>query len=824
MTSTLTLYYKSLINKDKNFILDNPSNGKSTIETYLATLEKQVINDFQYVRQGLSVLIKINKTQDDLMMGHNARDLNYVKIQNGSENPCYYFIIKKEWKSVNTIELLLNMDTLNTFEYNKDYELNKKTLVKREHKDRFKKIPSYSRVFEFDVASDSVVSPTYSSMLVAISQFKSYSIEVLTGTTLTIPTGFPTLQETTLDGIHVFRFICRNTTGTSGHVKLKFTFSCYALQREVDMRSEEINSPVYKFLEETLYEQEGKSPASWSLYYKNEDNQDNSPVECYLLSDDTYDIKYQTSDGRIDAGDLPDNDYIILRPLVGMLNGNSLARLSVKVGDAYYTIGISSGWSWGNYSINTVLALKKNGANVDVYYAKFEFKVLLFPPISQYNGKWTKIGTFSHVEVQTIADTLKTHQVASLPTSQQYWLFDYAYTEYTINFSASATRPAMTIQDIDRTDETNIKIIDLPYSPTNFEIAGDGSYVVDSMWVTDPSTGAVKLTNTTARFRNDITSQAVNPVINLLNPYDSDVNFTNTNRFLKDSKLFHSDFFRPKFVYDSFNRVFPLEKIDFTANERESYLFKFHFTMSRNIVSKFMFSFDYEYKIATEDYEKVVCCSRNNEEVLYNSQFLNYLRTGYNYDLKAKEKQDIAGMTGIGLSALAIVGSIAVAVATENPLPIAGAVAGGISLVGQITNYAKTTAQSEDNIQRKLQESQNQAVSVLNADDVDLLYEYSENKAKLCRYKVSDTMESILDDLFYYGGYISNEQKVPNVRTRYWFNYVQASLIIEETNNLTEEIENDIKEKFDKGVTFLHLRNGTFDLRQEKENIEVSVL
>ena len=816
MTSTLTLYYKSLINKDKNFILDNPSTGKSTIETYLDTLEKQVINDFQYVRQGLSILIKINKTQDELMMGHNARDLNYVKIQNGSENPCYYFIIKKEWKSVNTIELLLNMDTLNTFEYNKDYELNKKTLVKREHKDRFKKIPSYSKVFEFDVASDSVVSPTYSSMLVAISEFKNYSIEVLAGTTLTIPSGFPTLQETTLDGIHVFRFVCRDSTGTSGHVKLKFTFSCYALQREVDMRSEEINSPVYKFLEETLYEQEGKSPASWSLYYKNKDNQDNSPVECYLLSDDAYDIKYQTSDGRIDAGDLPDNDYVF----IGFPD-----KLSVDVDGAFYYLGVSRGWSWGEYVNWTLLALKKNSGNVDVYYAKLEFKALLFPPIQQYNGKWTKIGTFSHVTLQTIAETIVGKQVASLPTAQQFFGASYAYTDYTFTFTASSTRPAMTIQDIDRTDETNIKIIDLPYSPTNFTIdPSTGAYAVGDMWVTDPSNGAVKLTNTTARFTNDITSQAVNPVINLLNPYDSDVNFTNTNRFLKDSKLFHSDFFRPKFVYDSFNRTFPLEKINFTANERESYLFKFHFTTSRNIVSKFMFSFDYEYKIATEDYEKVVCCSRNNEEVLYNSQFLNYLRTGYNYDLKAKEKQDIAGMTGIGLSALAIVGSIAVAVATENPVPLAGAVAGGISLVGQITNYAKTTAQSEDNIQRKLQESQNQAVSVMNADDVDLLYEYSENKAKLCRYKVSDTMESILDDLFYYGGYISNEQKVPNVRTRYWFNYVQASLIIEETNNLTEEIENDIKEKFDKGVTFLHLRNGTFDLRQEKENIEVSVL
>ena len=112
----------------------------------------------------------------------------------------------------------------------------------------------------------------------------------------------------------------------------------------------------------------------------------------------------------------------------------------------------------------------------------------------------------------------------------------------------------------------------------------------------------------------------------------------------------------------------------------------------------------------------------------------------------------------------------------------------------------------------------------MNADDIDLLYEYCQNKAKLCSYKVSEQMENILDDLFYYGGYISNEQKIPVVNSRYWFNYVQASLILEETNNLTEEIENDIKEKFENGVTFMHLRNNTFDLKQEKENMETSIV
>lgn len=813
MTSTITLYYKSLINKEKNFILDKP-NGQSAIETYLATLESQVISNFQYVKQGLSIIIKINKTQDDLMMGHNARDLNYVKIQNGSETPCYYFIINKMWKSQNTIELVLNMDTLNTFQFNKDYELNKKTLVKREHKDRLKTTGYIGKIFDFDIESGHYASPTYSTMIVAISEFRDYTIEVMSGTDITIPSGYPKLEENNINGVHVFRFNVSTSHG-DGHVQLKFKFRCYAFERDIDMRSEEINSPVYKYSEELLFEKDGESVANWYLLYKNRVDGDTSPVDCILLTDDTYEVQYQTSDGVIDANDLPASDFIILNP-------NLTGNISVDVDGNKYYLSKDSGMSWQKYYlIYTTIALQKNGANIDVYYAKFEFRQLFFPNIPTYSGNWTKIGTFTHVTLQTLASTLKTDQVVSLPSAENFILSQYISTDYIINFSAPLTRSAQTIQDIDRTDEKNIKIISLPYSPTNFEIDSNGAYVLGDMWVSD-SSGVVSLNNTDARFVNDIRSQAVNPEINMLVPYDGSLDLKNISRRYKDSKLFHSDFFRPKFVYDSFSRTFPLEKIKFT--NRDSYLFSFHFTMSRNIVSKFMFSFDYEYKVAVEDFEKIVAVSRNNEQVLYNSAYLNYLRTGYNYDLKAKEKQDIAGITGIGLSALSIVGSIALAGATANPLPIAGAIMGAIGLVGQTINYAKTTAQNEDNIQRKLQETQQQAVAVLNADDVDLLYEYCQNKAKLCSYKVSEQMENILDDLFYYGGYISNEQKIPDVHSRFWFNYLQASLVLEDTNNLTEEIENDIKEKFDSGVTFLHLRNDTFDLKQEKENIETSIV
>lgn len=818
-TSTITLYYRSLLTKEKNFALDDPSTGKPRVESYLSTLEKETIPGFQYIKNGLSVSIKVAKSQSALAMGEGSRDLNYVKIENEGESPKYYFVVGKSWRGEGTIELSLSMDTLNSFGFGSDYELTGKTLVKREHKARFAKIPTHSQIFEFDIVPNHVTSGTYSSMLVAVTRFRSYSIEVLSGTTLAMPAGFPKLQENVIDGIHAFRFWCLDSAGASGHVKLRLTFSVYAFQREIDERSEEINAPVYKFKEELLYEHRGDSTASWFLYYKNKDDQDGSPVECYLLADESYPIRYQTSDGIVDASFLPDSDYIILYSEDG---------LSVDVGGAQYFLNAEQGWAWGQFKEWSLLALKKNGANIDVWGAKLRHTALLFPPVPLYTGEWTKIGTYSGVEVSTLLDTIHTRRVDILPSAIAWCVGaevgNYVGSDYTIAFSATASRAAYTLQDIDRTLNENIKIIDLPYSPTNFTILGDGSYALADMWKTDPATGMVKLNNSSARFKNDVQSQAVNPEIVKIAPYDGAIDLTDTKRFLKDSKLFHSDFYRPKFVYDSFSRHFPLEKMEFDPFARASYYFQFHFTASRNIVSKFMFTFDYEYKMSVEDFEKIVAVSRNNEEVLYNSSYLNYIRTGYNYDVKAKERQDAANAGGMAISALSIISSMAVAIATQNPMAGVATGAAVLGLVGQTINYAKATAQAEDNIQRKLQESRQQAVAVMNADDVDLLHEYCNNKAKLCEYRVSDQMEGILDDVFYYGGYISNERKVPDVRTRYWFNFLQASLLLKDTANLPEGIEEDLRAKFEDGVTFLHLRHGRFDFAQEMENIEKSLV
>lgn len=734
MNSTLTLYYSCLVEKDKNFRLDG-SLGANAIELYLSTLTSKVISNFQYVKHALALSIKIDESQGSLDMGASTSDLNYCKIQNGSENPFYYFILSKNWKSRNTIELVLAMDTLNTFRYDVDYVVDKKTFIKRMHKPRFTNNAPEGQ-------NDNIV-------------------------------------------------------------------------KKIDLKSEDIPAPTYKVSETTLFERNGKSTIDWCLYYKTADNQEGTPIDCYLVPSEPIELKYQANSGTFDTGNVSEDNYLLF-----FMDYND-PHISFNVDGTIYTPDDRSASVYGHSSRSiNALALFNDNNVLKVLMGSF-YKIDNDP----WAGSWYYVATSpTSVKVLNAPATVYSFQVSDLPTAAQiasnsYWLSSWATHATSMGSLSQSILYGET--SIDKTLEENIKIINIPYSPTPFSVSPSDIYQFDDCWNYNSGDGRLKLVDFSKRWKNSIVSNGTDFYGNLYYHITNYNVFNGTRtRFLEDPKLLHSDFYKPKFVYDSFSKTFAMEQIKATFNPLYDGKFRFDFVMSRNLVSKFLFKFNYKYDHATDDYENIVAVSRNNEEVLYNSQYLNYIRTGYNYDLKSKERQEAAGMAGIGLNAVGFIASLGIGFATGNPIALGSAVATGIGLVSQLVNYAKTTAQTEENIQRKIQESQRQAISVLNADDYDLLYEYSLNKAKLVEYRISDQMKSALDDLFYYGGYTVNEQGKPETRDRYWFNYVAADLVISETNNLTDEIVSDIKEKFSNGVTFMHYKLGRFDLEQERENFE----
>lgn len=724
-TSLVQIYAIDFLRVEKNFIIED-------IDRFIDEYESiYVIRDFQYIKQSLNLTIKVNLSQANLSV--DADNLTYLSIKNSDDSRIYYyFITNKIWRSENTIEFQLTMDTLNTFKWNDDYSVDKKTLVFREHKDRI--------------------------------------------------------------------------TTEDGNIK----------RRLIDLQSEGINAPLYKTKEKDIID---KVDTSWVLFYRNSNAIDPSdfnqvnPVDCYLMAKNPITVEYSTTSSQITTSMLGDGYSILIAPKYN------------QVQPIFKCNGVSFTPSIIASNLMRCVEILRDGT--DLIISLYDYYIQEF-----WGTKKTKISsqkTSNPIEIVNPQSNVNIYTKFGVVSKDEFWVsgqrYNYINSNNTLYFGAMGTATLDGTELIDRTDSRNIKIIDIPYSPTTFSY--DGTNVsFESVWEYIALDKMLKLDNLDVQFENDFSVRDVKPFENLsvelVNPTDEDLRNDNL-----ESKIYHSDFYIPKFVYDSFSLPFRLELVDNYITEHQSQShFDIQFVMSRNITSKFLFKFpQYVLKYGNEDYPNVVCVSRNNEEVLYTSQYINYLRNGYNFDLKTKQRNELTGGVGIGLSALSsLIGVVGGFASGNYALALGSMVAGGISIASQSVSYAKSIAESEQNLQQKLESSRRQAVSVQNADDVDLLYAYSQNKAKVCWYEVSPRMKQALLDMFYYCGYTTQEQKVPNVESRYWFNFLQCKLVLGSTCNLPMSIIENIKSKFEEGCTFFHNHNDVWDIEQLKENYETWIL
>ena len=146
------------------------------------------------------------------------------------------------------------------------------------------------------------------------------------------------------------------------------------------------------------------------------------------------------------------------------------------------------------------------------------------------------------------------------------------------------------------------------------------------------------------------------------------------------------------------------------------------------------------------------------------------------------------------------------------------------NLVSNIASGFVALAQGERDLQQKLQELQIQSSSVSGADDVDLLSYYNGNKLDLFVYDTKDYYKHLAYDLMFYGGYSHTQNELPNVNSRYWFNYIQCTPVFrEEADTPYNDYLDDLRARYENGVTVYHRRNGVstvYNWNQEKENWE----
>ena len=386
------------------------------------------------------------------------------------------------------------------------------------------------------------------------------------------------------------------------------------------------------------------------------------------------------------------------------------------------------------------------------------------------------------------------------------------------------------IDSWDRTDSKLLKIIELPYAPfTLYKINNHYSVPANFTFINN----RLKLTDLNVELKNDLSAKSL---LNIMYFTDSAAithpRYAKVKNIKYESKLLNSDFRGDKYVYDSYISPVRYEAMRESVGSIPYNTVTFY--PSTNIASNLLFDIKYGSGLLggyqynkLEDYEGILVSTRNNEYPIYTNEYLNYIKTGYNYDKKTKDQQQIASGISLGISAATLIAGIALSGATGGS-SLALGVSGAIGLAGSTMNAVNQSISAERSLDQKLSELKSRSASVANADDLSLLNVYNGNKLQWLQYEPSEQVKNSLWSMFHLTGYAYNKEG--NIRdflySRRCFNFIQADLKdgLRSAAIPTDEIKDEIKNKFKEGVTVYHIfYNGTseiIDWSKEYENFE----
>lgn len=385
--------------------------------------------------------------------------------------------------------------------------------------------------------------------------------------------------------------------------------------------------------------------------------------------------------------------------------------------------------------------------------------------------------------------------------------------------------------EIDRTALGLKKAICLPYRPFDRDASGylpDGCFVV---------AGKILLASASLESTISFTPKGRDLYLPSMTAKPTEATEGKSTALQLEPKVCSSEFRFSKLVYDSFSIVLKGEDTYFNSNLSETGNDKivFKFFASPSMVSEFDFSL-YSWPgysasefilspIWTEDYPLHLIINRNNETPVYTSAYLDYLRTGYNYDLKSQAVQ--LGMQGLGIAISAINAGVGIAATfATGGLAAPYAVSASTGFLSSIANIGKNAAENQRGNAQRLKELQAQGASVAGNSDFAVSKRYTKNRVSLETYSVEPRLIDSARAFFYLKGYATDEIKAPSCHTRAHFDFIECDPVFQpEALSLFPKWMLDlIADDLRQGVTFLHPVSGDYDIAQTSSNYELSVL
>ena len=453
------------------------------------------------------------------------------------------------------------------------------------------------------------------------------------------------------------------------------------------------------------------------------------------------------------------------------------------------------------------------------------------------------------------------------------------------------------IESIDRTRSNLYKVIECPYCPLDLSITEGTMPTLPDKWSFDSERGKFVCADLTYEFpertvwteenvMNYIAGQVIKAQRAKLTLYSRHDHSDGVEGNVVDPKSYISSLKSWNFVYDTASWSIIPEDLVIPNKTPRPDLIQIKFKQSNNISSDCGFRFDIpEFgKMHREYFDDYMFSMRSNELPLYSSDYINYMRNGYNYDLKANRLKSWSDIIGIGAGILGAGATFAGgrlkansqlatidkdyeedlksivdkldqvksytaekaydditnldrakrtainSVRSLSPFVVPSIVSSAVGAFAGIFNAGISHQQREEALQQKINEYKNRAFSVSTTGNHDLFKWYSGNKLILFEFEPREEVRELINDYFSLYGYSRGYYEKPDLDSRLFFNYCRGYVDIDnyKKRRAIEENKADIVQKFQDGVYKIHKVNtplGTYwDMKLERQNYERSIL
>ena len=409
---------------------------------------------------------------------------------------------------------------------------------------------------------------------------------------------------------------------------------------------------------------------------------------------------------------------------------------------------------------------------------------------------------------------------------------DYETIEYTTKGKETVELPS--IDSLLKADNTILKITEVPYLDLD---------VIQPYYLSDTSsliaTTYDEMLGSEVTFNYGTMYQVVLPSTFSKIPHDKQY----------ETKLLGSQFTLNQFKYDTFNYNLSLEDLDINQD-----VFNVETYIPNNMSNNIGFKFDYD-GVTRNEFDRWLLCSRNNQYPTLNNDYLDYMQNGYNYDVKNRAIQ--SGMNWLNFAGQvggATLGGIASSVNFKSIFSdmaqhlkskreglrvpaflkrerdnrvIESALAGqqlynvATGVVSTLANNIIYDVQSKQAMEQRQKDYLNSAVNVSGSDDLSLFHTYNgDNKLRFSQFKPESYIYDSVYEIMRLTGYNTNQYKIPDLRSRVDYNYLQADVTFKGGYYIPNVMMSDIKTLINNGVTLFHNYGGIYDLDRQYENWE----